>query len=190
MSTRSKCVLLIVIFSYCSSQAAESEHERAKGWDAAKRSVTSHASSVSSDLVSKGASAAQWLKQSVQHVAPSLRGTGGDQVKEGPTAQALTQHEENPTEHVATAQESYVGQQTYKVRSWMAAKLAQSSQALRAGAGADHIPHAATCAHYSNGDQMTEQLEYVALPGAVKDMVRKLWADKLKDAAGKAIVFK
>ena len=43
---------------------------------------------------------------------------------------------------------------------------------------------------YSNGDQMTEQLEYVPLPGSVKDLVRKLWAANLKDTSGKAISFK
>jgi phosphate transport system substrate-binding protein len=43
---------------------------------------------------------------------------------------------------------------------------------------------------YGNGDKMAEDLDYVPLPAAVKDLVRKQWADNLKDAAGKAIAFK
>jgi phosphate transport system substrate-binding protein len=43
---------------------------------------------------------------------------------------------------------------------------------------------------YTNGDKMAEDLEYVPLPGSVKDLVRKLWADSIKDGSGKAIGFK
>ena len=43
---------------------------------------------------------------------------------------------------------------------------------------------------YTSGDKMADDLDYVALPAAVKDLVRKLWADNLKDAGGKAIAFK
>lgn len=43
---------------------------------------------------------------------------------------------------------------------------------------------------FANGDKMADDLDYVPLPGAVKDMVRKQWGDNLKDAAGKAIPFK
>ena len=43
---------------------------------------------------------------------------------------------------------------------------------------------------FNSGDKMADDLEYVALPASVKDLVRKLWADNLKDGAGKAIAFK
>ena len=43
---------------------------------------------------------------------------------------------------------------------------------------------------YANGDKMADDLDYVPLPPAVKDMVRKQWADNLRDAAGKPIAFK
>jgi phosphate transport system substrate-binding protein len=43
---------------------------------------------------------------------------------------------------------------------------------------------------YANGDKMADDLDYVPLPVAVKEMVRKQWADNLKDGAGKAIAFK
>jgi phosphate transport system substrate-binding protein len=43
---------------------------------------------------------------------------------------------------------------------------------------------------YGNGDKMAEDLDYVPLPAPVKDMVRKLWAESLKDATGKAIASK
>jgi len=42
---------------------------------------------------------------------------------------------------------------------------------------------------FSNGDKMAVDLEYVALPDAVKALVRKAWAD-VKDAGGKPIAFK
>ena len=43
---------------------------------------------------------------------------------------------------------------------------------------------------YANGDKMSEDLEYVPLPGAVKDLVRKLWAANIKDSAGQPVSFK
>jgi phosphate transport system substrate-binding protein len=43
---------------------------------------------------------------------------------------------------------------------------------------------------YANGDKMADDLDYVPLPAAVKDLVRKQWADNLKDGAGKTIAFK
>ncbi len=43
---------------------------------------------------------------------------------------------------------------------------------------------------YNNGDKMADDLDYVPLPSAVKDLVRKQWADSLKDAAGKPVAFK
>ena len=43
---------------------------------------------------------------------------------------------------------------------------------------------------YANGDKMAEDLDYVPMPPAVKDMIRKLWADQLKDASGKPVAFK
>ena len=43
---------------------------------------------------------------------------------------------------------------------------------------------------YGNGDAMADELDYVPLPAALKTLVRKQWADNLKDGAGKAIAFK
>ena len=43
---------------------------------------------------------------------------------------------------------------------------------------------------YVNGDKMADDLDYVPLPASVKVLVRKQWADNLKDAAGKAIALK
>ena len=43
---------------------------------------------------------------------------------------------------------------------------------------------------YVNGDKMADDLDYVPLPAAVKDLVRKQWADNLKDSAGKPIAYK
>lgn len=43
---------------------------------------------------------------------------------------------------------------------------------------------------FANGDKMADDLDYVPLPASVKDLVRKLWADQLKDASGKAVAFK
>jgi phosphate transport system substrate-binding protein len=42
---------------------------------------------------------------------------------------------------------------------------------------------------YNNGDAMATELEYVPLPAAVKDLVRREWK-KIQDGAGKAIAFK
>lgn len=43
---------------------------------------------------------------------------------------------------------------------------------------------------YGSGDKLAEDLDYVPLPAKVKDLTRKLWADNLKDPAGKAIAYK
>jgi phosphate transport system substrate-binding protein len=43
---------------------------------------------------------------------------------------------------------------------------------------------------YSNGDKMADDLDYVALPVSLKDLIRKQWADNLKDSAGKAIAYR
>jgi phosphate transport system substrate-binding protein len=43
---------------------------------------------------------------------------------------------------------------------------------------------------YTSGDKMAAELEYVPLPDAVKALVRKQWADNIKDAGGKAVAFK
>jgi phosphate transport system substrate-binding protein len=42
---------------------------------------------------------------------------------------------------------------------------------------------------YASGDQMASDLEYVALPDAVKALVRKQW-NEIKDASGKAVAHK
>jgi phosphate transport system substrate-binding protein len=42
---------------------------------------------------------------------------------------------------------------------------------------------------FANGDKMATELEYVALPDAVKGLVRKSWGE-VKDASGKAIALK
>jgi len=43
---------------------------------------------------------------------------------------------------------------------------------------------------FVNGDKAADELDYVALPASVKDLVRKQWAEKVKDASGKAISWK
>ena len=43
---------------------------------------------------------------------------------------------------------------------------------------------------YVNGDKTADDLDYVPLPAAVKDLVRKHWSANIKDAAGKAIAYK
>jgi phosphate transport system substrate-binding protein len=43
---------------------------------------------------------------------------------------------------------------------------------------------------FNSGDKMADDLDYVPLPASVKDLVRKQWADQIKDASGKAIAFK
>ena len=43
---------------------------------------------------------------------------------------------------------------------------------------------------YRNGDAMADELDYVPMPAVVKDLVRKEWSAKLKDASGKSIDFK
>ena len=43
---------------------------------------------------------------------------------------------------------------------------------------------------YNQGDKAADDLDYVALPASVKDLVRKQWTAQLKDSAGKAIAYK
>ena len=43
---------------------------------------------------------------------------------------------------------------------------------------------------YSSGDKMAADLDYVPMPDTVKTMIRKLWADNIKDASGKAVAYK
>jgi len=43
---------------------------------------------------------------------------------------------------------------------------------------------------FNNGDKMADDLDYVPLPPAVKDLVRKQWAAEIKDASGKPVAFK
>ncbi|HSV69628.1 MAG TPA: phosphate ABC transporter substrate-binding protein PstS [Methylibium sp.] len=43
---------------------------------------------------------------------------------------------------------------------------------------------------YASGDKLASDLEYVPLPDAVKALIRKQWADNIKDASGKAIAYK
>jgi phosphate transport system substrate-binding protein len=40
---------------------------------------------------------------------------------------------------------------------------------------------------FSNGDKAADDLDYVALPPSVKDLVRRQWSTQIKDASGKAI---
>ena len=42
---------------------------------------------------------------------------------------------------------------------------------------------------YAGGDKMASDLEYVALPDVVKNLVRKQWGE-IKDAGGKAVSYK
>ncbi|MCM5680947.1 phosphate ABC transporter substrate-binding protein PstS [Schlegelella sp. S2-27] len=42
---------------------------------------------------------------------------------------------------------------------------------------------------YKSGDKMASDLEYVPLPDAVKDLIRKQWAE-MKDGAGKTVAYK
>jgi phosphate transport system substrate-binding protein len=43
---------------------------------------------------------------------------------------------------------------------------------------------------FQQGDAMADDLDYVPLPAAVKDLVRKLWVENLKDGTGKPIAYK
>ena len=43
---------------------------------------------------------------------------------------------------------------------------------------------------YASGDKMAADLDYVPMPDAVKAMIRKQWADNIKDASGKTISYK
>jgi len=42
---------------------------------------------------------------------------------------------------------------------------------------------------YKNGDQMAAELDYVPLPESVKNLIRKQWADHLRNASGQPIPF-
>ena len=43
---------------------------------------------------------------------------------------------------------------------------------------------------YASGDKMAAELDYVPMPDSVKTLVHKLWADNIKDAAGKTVAAK
>jgi len=43
---------------------------------------------------------------------------------------------------------------------------------------------------YATGDKMAADLDYVPMPDSVKALVRKLWADSIKDASGKTVAAK
>ncbi len=43
---------------------------------------------------------------------------------------------------------------------------------------------------YTSGDKSAEDLDYVALPATLKDLVRKQWAAEIKDGGGKVVAFK
>lgn len=43
---------------------------------------------------------------------------------------------------------------------------------------------------YASGDKMAVDLDYVPMPDSVKSLVRKLWADHVKDVAGKTVALK
>ena len=58
-------------------------------------------------------------------------------------------------------------------------KMAESAEALKFFAWA-----------YTKGDAMADSLDYVPMPDTVKTMIRKLWADNIKDASGKAVAYK
>ncbi|MFM2187951.1 MAG: phosphate transporter substrate-binding protein PstS [Pseudomonadota bacterium] len=43
---------------------------------------------------------------------------------------------------------------------------------------------------FRNGDKAADDLDYVALPASVKELVRRQWTNQIKDASGKAINWK
>ena len=43
---------------------------------------------------------------------------------------------------------------------------------------------------YASGDKMADELAYVPLPAAVKELVRRSWTAQIKDGSGKAIAWK
>jgi phosphate transport system substrate-binding protein len=43
---------------------------------------------------------------------------------------------------------------------------------------------------YRNGDQVADDLDYVAMPATVKEQVRKLWSTRIKDAAGSVVAYR
>ena len=42
---------------------------------------------------------------------------------------------------------------------------------------------------FNNGDKMADDLEYVPLPPAVKELVRKSWTASIKDTGGRSIAW-
>jgi len=40
---------------------------------------------------------------------------------------------------------------------------------------------------YASGDEMADELHYVPMPDAVVNMVKKTWAESIKDSSGKAL---
>jgi phosphate transport system substrate-binding protein len=42
---------------------------------------------------------------------------------------------------------------------------------------------------YAQGDKLAADLDYVPLPDSVKALVRKSWADQIKDGSGKAVTY-
>jgi phosphate transport system substrate-binding protein len=40
---------------------------------------------------------------------------------------------------------------------------------------------------YANGSQMAEALDYVPMPGSVVTAIKKMWANEIRDSAGKPI---
>ena len=67
-----------------------------------------------------------------------------------------------------------------------------SSPVATAGAGcrADSTTHDLASWAYGNGDKMADELEYVPLPAALKEMVRKSWTANIKDGSGKPVGWK
>ena len=43
---------------------------------------------------------------------------------------------------------------------------------------------------YGSGDKLASELEYVPLPDSLKGLIRKAWADNIKDSAGNSIAYK
>jgi phosphate transport system substrate-binding protein len=43
---------------------------------------------------------------------------------------------------------------------------------------------------YNSGDVMAAELEYVPLPDTLKTLVRRQWAEQIKDASGKVLAYR
>ena len=41
-----------------------------------------------------------------------------------------------------------------------------------------------------NGDNTADDLDYVPMPGNVKQQIEKLWASEIKDTSGKPVAFR